>query len=72
MSRMLSGCRGFDPRPCMRGDLRTHAFTARHSGFDPRPCMRGDHNWRCFWYTDCCFDPRPCMRGDMLAEQEAD
>ena len=64
MSRMLSGCRGFDPRPCMRGDLRTHAFTARHSGFDPRPCMRGDHRRTEALSPELRFDPRPCMRGD--------
>jgi len=34
--------RGFNPRPCARGDLTLLMKKALQDGFNPRPCARGD------------------------------
>ena len=34
--------RGFNPRPCVRGDMVSLARESFGTGFNPRPCVRGD------------------------------
>jgi len=33
---------GFNPRPCVRGDVSLHRLYRFVKGFNPRPCVRGD------------------------------
>ena len=34
--------KGFNPRPCVRGDLESDFGLCHIRSFNPRPCVRGD------------------------------
>ncbi len=56
--------RGFDPRPCARGDAATPTVCAFCGAFRSAPLREGRHSSFSCSAAARRFDPRPCARGD--------
>ena len=56
--------RGFNSRPCERGDYPLRLPLSHMRCFNSRPCERGDFTQSCNADNSKSFNSRPCERGD--------
>ena len=63
--------RGFNPRPCARGDSIEECDLNPTISFNPRPCARGDTLLLSLFPSIWWFNPRPCARGDRIRHKWA-
>jgi len=55
---------GFNPRPCVRGDLYHSGRSRGFPQFQSTPLREGRQEIQVCVHPLACFNPRPCVRGD--------